>query len=143
MAFAALAAIGTMLVMDAAWLALMTPSYRAVTEAIQKEPMTVCMPAVIAAYACMALGFVFLVLPLAMKQESVWGAVGIGALYGFVLYGTYDFTNKAILKDFTWTIAAIDVLWGTLLMSVVTAVAYSTASVSTRPSMPPPPLQMR
>jgi hypothetical protein len=39
--------------------------------------------------------------------------------------------------------AAIDVLWGTVLMSVVTAVAYSTASVSTRPSMPPPPLQMR
>ena len=117
-------ALLTMMVMDGTWLTLMTPSYRAVTEAIQKEPMVVSLPAVAGAYTCMALGLVFLVIPAALQQETAWRAAAIGALYGFALYGTYDFTSKAILKDFTWTIAAIDMLWGTVLMGVVTTVAY-------------------
>ena len=37
------------------------------------------------------------------------------ALFGFFCYGTYEATNFATLRGWTWQMVAIDVGWGTAL----------------------------
>ena len=47
-----------------------------------------------------------------------------GALFGFFCYATFDLTSLALLKNWSWAVAAVDVSWG----AVVTAVS-STAGL--------------
>ena len=55
----------------------------------------------------------------AMTQEKslIW-IFGNAALIGALGYGTYEFTNYAILKDWTWEMVWIDGIWGTCLTAV-------------------------
>ena len=36
---------------------------------------------------------------------------------GFLMYSTFDLTNKAIFSDYTWNYAVKDVIWGKILVS--------------------------
>ncbi len=56
-----------------------------------------------------------IILPLA--GNSLTQALFYGALLGFVLYGIYDMTNLAVLKDWPVKVAVIDWLWGIFLCS--------------------------
>ncbi|MBM3230517.1 DUF2177 family protein [Candidatus Pacearchaeota archaeon] len=47
------------------------------------------------------------------KQSLIYGA-----LFGFILYGVYDFTNYATLANFTLTMVVVDIAWGTFLCSI-------------------------
>jgi len=47
-----------------------------------------------------------------------------GALFGLFCYATFDLTSLALLKHWSWKVAAVDVSWG----AVVTAVS-STAGL--------------
>ena len=60
-------------------------------------------------------GLVFFVLMPAVEAGSLWKAVWLGALFGFITYATYDLTNLATLKDWPITITLIDLAWGTTL----------------------------
>lgn len=54
----------------------------------------------------------------APAEGDVVKALLLGAVFGFVAYGTYDLTNLSTLKGFTPTIAMIDMAWGTALSAV-------------------------
>jgi uncharacterized membrane protein len=41
-----------------------------------------------------------------------------GGLFGLVAYATFDLTNLAILEGFTAKIAAIDLMWGSLIIAI-------------------------
>lgn len=47
-----------------------------------------------------------------------------GALLGALAYGTYEFTNKAVIKDWPWPMVAVDFIWGIILTSIVSTVIY-------------------
>lgn len=64
-----------------------------------------------------------LVLVTAPANGDVWKALWMGALFGFVAYGTYDLTNLSTLKGFTLQLVAIDMAWGTVLTAVAAAAA--------------------
>ena len=66
-------------------------------------------------YLVYVVGIVFFAVLPALKAESVWMALGYGALFGFFCYATYDLTNLATLKGYTVTVAVVDMAWGTLL----------------------------
>lgn len=72
-------------------------------------------PAIIV-YVLFAILIWFIVLPLSNNEPSF--SFFYGALLGFVVYGIYDMTNLAVLKDWTYFIAIIDWLWGTFLCAV-------------------------
>jgi uncharacterized membrane protein len=55
-------------------------------------------------------------------------ALGWGATFGFIAYGTYDLTNQATLKIWSVAITAADMSWGSLLTAVSAAVSYWAAS---------------
>ncbi len=77
-------------------------------------------PAVLV-YVLMGVGVTFFVLPL---STSLLSAACFGALFGFVSYGIYDFTNLATLKAWTNKFAAIDVVWGTILFSLASMLGF-------------------
>lgn len=63
-----------------------------------------------------------MVLLVVHPATSLAHAALLGAVLGFVAYGTYDLTNLSTVKGFTPTVAIVDMVWGTIL-SAVTAVA--------------------
>jgi uncharacterized membrane protein len=79
------------------------------------------------AYTTMAIGWLFVCLPLvdAMAKRipnnrRLAGFVA-GALYGFVLYGVFNFTVGAMFDGWTWRILAQDLAWGTISLGVITS----------------------
>jgi uncharacterized membrane protein len=73
------------------------------------------------AWTLIALGAVVLVLPRAQVLPS---AVLYGALFGLVLYGVYDFSNYAILKNYTLAMTLVDWAWGTFLCTLTSVFAF-------------------
>ena len=59
--------------------------------------------------------------PAMAEDKSLLWVAGNAALIGALGYGTYEFTNYAILKDWTWEMVWIDGLWGTALTAVSAA----------------------
>ena len=45
-------------------------------------------------------------------------------LLGLVIYGIYEFTNKAILTKWTYTTVVMDTVWGGILFASVTFLTY-------------------
>jgi len=56
--------------------------------------------------------------PAITQGHSLWWVMGNAALIGALGYGTYEFTNLAILKDWTWEMVWIDGIWGTCLTAL-------------------------
>ena len=54
-------------------------------------------------------------------EGDVVKALVMGAVLGFVAYGTYDLTNLSTVKGFTPAVAAVDMAWGTALTAVSAA----------------------
>lgn len=66
---------------------------------------------------------VFAVLP-ALAQQS-WGtALALGALLGFIAYGTYDLTNLATLAGWPVLVSVVDMIWGAVLTATVALAGY-------------------
>ena len=61
----------------------------------------------------------FVVIPTATAPWHM--ALAMGALLGLIAYGTYDLTNMATLKPWTWTLAGLDMAWGILVTAVSAA----------------------
>lgn len=71
-------------------------------------------------YVLMALGIVFYVMPLTKGRWSL--ALVHGGLFGFVIFGIYDFTNLAILSVWSTRMALLDLSWGVFVCAVTTLV---------------------
>jgi uncharacterized membrane protein len=69
---------------------------------------------------------VFAVLP-AMAQQSWVTAVVLGALLGFIAYGTYDLTNLATLAGWPVLVSVVDMIWGAVLTATVALAGYTAA----------------
>lgn len=71
-------------------------------------------------YICFAIMIWCVVLPLA--QWHIMQAFLYGALLGFIIYGIYDMTNMAVLKEWPFPVALLDICWGTFLCSITSGV---------------------
>ena len=105
-------------VLDMIWFQFSTPSYKKVVETIQGKEMKLKYLGFLA-WVVMAIGMAVLVVPLA---ESVTDAMRLGAIYGLVLYGTFNGTNYALFQDWTFNISMIDTLWGIFVSAMVAAI---------------------
>jgi uncharacterized membrane protein len=74
--------------------------------------------AAILVYVVLITGVVAFVLPKA--HADVPAALGWGALFGVVTYGTYDLTCQAVIRDWPVIMTAVDIAWGAT--AAVTAV---------------------
>jgi uncharacterized membrane protein len=69
-------------------------------------------------------GLVLFVRPLLQNSGTVGSALGWGALYGLVVYGVYDLTNRAILESWSLRMTIADILWGCVLCGISSAVMW-------------------
>ena len=77
--------------------------------------------AAIAFYTIFPLGLmIFAVLP-AESGASLVKVMGMGALFGFFAYATYDLTNLAVIKNWPVGLTFLDMAWGTFVSGIATA----------------------
>jgi len=78
-------------------------------------------PAAIVVYIALLTGIIVFVIPKANGNTSM--ALLWGALFGFITYATYDFTNLAVLSQWSLKISIIDTLWGIVLCSLTSFIS--------------------
>jgi uncharacterized membrane protein len=109
--------------MDACWLTLMGPKlYRPVLGDLLADNVRIA-PA-LCFYVIYVIGLVVLAVRPALRSESWTEAAALGGLLGLVAYGAYDFTNGAILKNWSWTITFADIGWGIVASAVGAGVGF-------------------
>ena len=69
-------------------------------------------------YVAYIAGLVWLVSWPAFVAGAPADALVKGAVLGALAYGTYEFTNMATLKLWSWKMVALDLAWGTALTGV-------------------------
>jgi uncharacterized membrane protein len=102
----------TMLVLDLVWLRGIATSWyeEGLRHLMASKPD---LKAAGVFYLLYPLGLViFGVLP--NEDSTLLRAVGMGALFGFFAYATYDLSNLATLRDWPLNVSLMDMAWGTL-----------------------------
>lgn len=107
------------LAIDAVWLTTVAKTFYVseIGSLLKPQPN---LAVAVAFYALYAFGLLVFVVQPYLNREAILPAVMAGALFGLVAYATYDMTNLATIKGFTWRVAVVDMLWGTVLSATVT-----------------------
>lgn len=119
------AAAGVFLVADALWLGVVAKDlYRAQIGHLLAADFRVG-PAVLFYFIYLA-GVLYFAMSPALASGRWQDAVIPGALFGFMAYATYDFTNWAVMRDWPAGITFIDLAWGMVLTAAAaSAGAYA------------------
>ncbi|MGF1502564.1 MAG: DUF2177 family protein [Paracoccaceae bacterium] len=112
------------LVIDAIWLTrVMKPIFlRYVGELMRESPKLGVAGAFYAVYCAGILYFA--AIPAAEAGDPLI-ALRDGAILGLMAYGTYEATNMATLRGWSWPMVAIDTAWGTALTAVSALAGYA------------------
>lgn len=84
-------------------------------------------PSALVFYALYGGGVLYFCTLDALREGGLRTALRHGALLGLLVYGTYDLTNMAVLRDWGLRVSAADVLWGIILTTTASAAAYAAA----------------
>jgi uncharacterized membrane protein len=68
-------------------------------------------------YLMFLAGIIYFAVTPALATGRWQDAIIPGAILGFLAYGTYDFTNWAVMRDWPVGLTFIDLAWGTALTS--------------------------
>ncbi len=115
------------LALDAVWLTVMADRlYRPAIGSIMLEQFALA-PAVIF-YVIYIVGVVVFAVAPSLVTGRWTTALALGALLGLMAYATYDLTNQATLKNWSWTVTIADLCWGTFVTAVSAAAASKITS---------------
>jgi uncharacterized membrane protein len=81
-------------------------------------------PAAFLFYFIYIAGIILFAVKPGLDAQSFAKAALWGTLFGFFTYATYDLTNLATLRDWPLKVVVIDILWGSLLCSLVASGSY-------------------
>lgn len=114
------------LCIDVIWLTLIAKSFyiNAIGHLMQKNAdgtISANYASALVVYALIAAGVMLFVLPKAQGNYVQAGCYG--ALFGFIVYGIYDFTNLATLANWPLSISLIDMAWGGFLCGITSLFA--------------------
>jgi len=59
---------------------------------------------------------------------TVQSAALYGALFGLFCYATFELTSLAMLKHWSWAVAAVDMAWGTMVTAASATAGLATAN---------------
>jgi len=75
-------------------------------------------------YLFFVVGIVALAIVPGLKEGAIAGALWRGALLGSLAYATYDLTNLATIQGWAWQVSVIDIIWGTVLNTLVAGAGF-------------------
>ena len=78
-------------------------------------------PAAIVVYILLGTGISLFVIP---RAATVSSAAAFGALFGLVVYGVYDFTNYATLRQWPFVLTVVDLVWGAVASAVAAMLVW-------------------
>ena len=113
-------AIVILLLLDGLWLKLyMGGKYKPLIQSVQGSEMKVKTWSAGLAYTLMVIGLLVFVLPKTTNKKTLLrDSIMYGGLFGLVVYGVYDFTAGAVLKDWDMKLAIVDILWGSFVYAI-------------------------
>ena len=123
-----LAAIGAVafMVLDGVWLGLLMKNfYREQLGPIVRLAdggIAPNWPAALVVYMLLGMGIALFVIP---RASTVSSAAAVGALFGLVVYGVYDFTNYATLRQWPFVLTLADVAWGAVASAAAAMVVWT------------------
>jgi len=71
----------------------------------------------------LAILLVLIVMP-ELSNKNWQPVVQKAFLFGFAAYATYDLTNLAVMKNFPWNMAVVDMFWGGLLTAITALIIW-------------------
>lgn len=102
-----------LLILDLLWINYyMKNKYKTLVSNIQKSPLLLNYKYALLSYTLMVIGLVIFVLPNIRENNEFNDSLKYGFIFGLVVYGVYDFTAAAVLKDWDINLAIKDILWG-------------------------------
>lgn len=110
----------TMVLIDMVWLRVIAVSWyqNGMGSLLAESPNLI---AATAFYVIFPIGLmIFAILP-AQGQDGILKVLGMGALFGFFAYATYDLTNLAVIKNWPLGLTILDMAWGSLVSGVTAA----------------------
>jgi len=109
--------LGLLFVFDLVWLTLTNKRfYQKQLKGLMLEKVNY-LPAILF-YLVYPLGItLFVIAPNTIGQNLLNTGI-MGAIFGFICYGTYDFTNLATLKNWSVKVTIVDLIWGSSLTAV-------------------------
>lgn len=114
------------LLIDALWLGLVAKNfYRDQLGELMLPSPNLAVAAIF--YLFFAAAIVALAVRPGLAAETIWSAIGYGAVLGLAAYGTYDITNLSTLKGWPVSLSIVDLVWGTILTSAASACGYMVA----------------
>jgi uncharacterized membrane protein len=118
-----LVALATFVAVDMAWLGTMASRfYKPALGDIAIAGVN--LPPAVVFYLVYPVGLVIFAIEPALRAGSWLNAAVYGALFGFFTYATYDLTNQATLRNWTSSLTVVDVVWGTFLGALTSAVTF-------------------
>lgn len=117
----------TFVAIDMVWLAVIAKSfYRSrLGHLLTKD---IVWSAVLIFYVVYVLGVFYFVINPALASNSWKAAMQNGFLLGILCYTTYDLTNMGTLKDWSWAVAIVDIIWGGILTAATSVAGFMIAS---------------
>lgn len=111
------------LIVDGIWLGLVAwPFYQREVGHLLRPVNLI--PAIIF-YIIYIIGILVFVIEPNLGAFDVKRVITLGFLFGVVCYATYDLTNLSTLKDWSWKVTIIDIIWGGVATSTTaTIVTY-------------------
>lgn len=75
-------------------------------------------------YALFIVAIIIIAVIPGIESKSLGKTLLLGAVLGFISYGTYDFTNLATLNNWSVKVTIIDLIWGTSITTVMSYLGY-------------------
>lgn len=75
-------------------------------------------------YLLFILGILVFVEVPGVKEGSLAMTLVRAALFGLITYATYDLTNLATIKDWPLLVTVVDMIWGTILSTLVSLASF-------------------
>ena len=117
-----LLSFGSLLVIDSVWLTKVAPKfYKSNIGHLLAENPNLLSAGLF--YLIYIVGVVVFVVQPAVDAKSLSYAVSRGALFGLVAYSTFDLTSMAVFKNWPAKVTVVDMLWGTILTTLVAVLA--------------------
>ena len=91
---------------------------------IQKEEPVYNKLYIAISYIIMISGLLIFVIPNISNDNIFLDSLKYGGIFGFVVYGIYDFTNLSIFKNYEFSTAIIDILSGTSVYFLTTFLTF-------------------
>jgi len=116
-------ALGVLAVIDGLWLGVVAREFykSQLGNMLQDKPIW---SVAILFYLVHAAGVAVFAVPPSVTAGTWTSALLYGALFGFCVYGAYDFTNLATLRGWPWTVSVVDLAWGTAATAIATVIAF-------------------